>query len=162
MIRCATLTDAAAIAHIYNHYIEHTVITFEEQPLSAEQMAGRIKDNAKLDLQWLVFVEHGQILGYAYAGIWKDRSAYRYTREITVYLAADATVRGIGSALYQVLLKQLRDAGIHTVLACIAMPNAPSVSLHEKFGMKKVAHFSQVGFKFDQWLDVGYWQMELA
>jgi len=93
-----------------------------------------------------------------YASKWHGRSAYRFSTEITVYLAPAHVGRGIGSQLYARLFPILRDRGIHAVIGGIALPNEASVALHEKFGLEKVAHFKEVGYKFDRWIDVGSWQ----
>ena len=159
VIRTVTAADAAAIAGIYNHYIANTDVTFEEQALDALAMAGRITDVGEAGLPWLVAEgEPGQVLGYAYASRWNGRCAYRFAVEITVYLASDATSRGLGSRLYAALFQALRERSMHVVIAGIALPNEASIALHEKFGMEKVAHFREVGCKFDRWIDVGYWQ----
>ena len=157
-IRDAGAEDAKAICDIYNHYIEHTFITFEETLLKVDEMRQRIEDVAAQQLPWLVAESNGVIAGYAYAGKWKGRCAYRHTVEITVYLAQDFTGRGLGVQLYGALFDRLRAGSIHVAIGGIALPNAASVALHEKMGMKKVAHFEQVGHKFGEWIDVGYWQ----
>ncbi len=159
MIRAATVNDAAAIAAIYNHYIEHTAITFEEEAVAAEQMQSRIQTVQQAQLPWLVLEEQGTVLGYAYATPWRVRSAYRFSVESTVYLHKDAGGRGLGSQLYTELLAQLQQCGRRVVIGGIALPNQASVALHEKLGFEKVAHFAQVGLKFERWTDVGYWQL---
>ena len=161
MIRPATTRDAEAVARIYNHYIANTTITFEEQAITSPQMAERIGKVASASLPWLVAERDDRVDGYAYATPWKERSAYRFSVEITVYLAPEAVGRGIGSALYEALFAELDKRGVHAAIGGIALPNPASVALHEKLGMKQVAHFEQVGFKFGQWLDVGYWQKTL-
>jgi L-amino acid N-acyltransferase YncA len=110
-------------------------------------------------LPWLVAESAGAAIGYAYASPWRARPAYRFSVESTVYVAPEHMRRGVGSALYAELLDRLRVSGIHTVMGGIALPNDASVRLHEKLGMKRVAHFHDVGFKFGQWVDVGYWQL---
>ena len=105
--------------------------------------------------------ENDQILGYAYAGKWHERCAYRYTAESTVYLDSKSGGKGYGTLLYQSLLADLKDLQYHVVIGGVALPNPASVALHEKFGFKKVAHYEEVGFKFDQWIDVAYWQLSL-
>jgi L-amino acid N-acyltransferase YncA len=157
-IRAAEPSDANAIAAIYNRYVAETVITFEEEPVSPAGMARRIQDVQSASLPWLVAGENGQILGYAYAAPWKTRSAYRFSVEITVYVAIGSVGRGIGSMLYGKLFSMLEALGVHAVIGGIALPNDASVALHEKFGLAKVAHFQQVGFKFNRWVDVGYWE----
>lgn len=161
MIRALADADIQAITQIYNHYIQHTVITFEEELITADQMAKRTKKVSQQGLPWLVAEQSGEVIGYAYATQWKERSAYRFTVEITVYLAPDAAGEGWGSKLYSALLDVLKHTQTHVVIGVITLPNPPSEALHEKFGMKKTAHFTEVGRKFDQWLDVGYWQLML-
>jgi phosphinothricin acetyltransferase len=158
VIRLAEVTDAAAIASIYNPYIANTTITFEEQLLSAEQIAQRIRDIHVAGLPWLVAEDGAQVVGYAYASAWKARSAYRHSVEVSVYLQDQAQGKGWGSRLYEALFSALKERQVHVAIGGIALPNPGSVALHEKFGMKQVAHFEQVGFKFGRWLDVGYWQ----
>lgn len=158
MIRPATVADAAAIAAIYHPYVANTTITFEETPVSVEEMAQRIASTI-VNLPWHVFESNGQVVGYAYASPWRTRCAYRLSVETTVYVAQGYSGQGIGSQLYRALLDNLRERGIHAVLGGIALPNPASVALHERFGFEKVAHFKQVGRKFDRWIDVGYWEL---
>jgi len=160
MIRAVNITDAKAICEIYNYYIIHTFITFEEQPVSVKEMGKRINEISS-SFSWLVYEQGDQVVGYAYACKWKMRSAYRYASEATVYLSQDAAGCGIGSKLYAELISQLRTQGYHCVMGGIALPNPASVALHEKFGFVKVAHLKEVGWKFDRWIDVGYWQLLL-
>ncbi|MDD2769970.1 MAG: GNAT family N-acetyltransferase [Methylococcus sp.] len=158
MIRAATENDAESIVRIYNHYVLNTTITFEEESVSSQDMASRIAEVASNALPWLVLEQGNEVVGYAYASKWKGRCAYRFSVETTVYLAPGLGGRGLGSKLYEVLLTQLREKGFHAAIGGIALPNPQSIALHEKFGMTKVAHFKEVGFKFRQWLDVGYWE----
>lgn len=161
MIRPASPSDAAAVAAIYNHYVTTTTISFEEQEVPVAEMAQRITEvGAKLP--WLVFEQDGAVLGYAYATPWRARSAYRFSVESTVYVAAGHGGKGIGSALYRSLIGALRERGLHVVIGGIAQPNPASVALHESLGFEKVAHFRRVGRKFAQWIDVGYWELQLA
>lgn len=157
-IRVAASSDASAIAAIYNHYVTETVITFEEQPVDAAEMSRRIEELQSASLPWQVAEEEDQVVGYAYAAPWKTRSAYRFSVEITVYVAPGKLGRGIGSMLYSQLFAALQTLGVHAVIGGIALPNEASVALHEKFGMEKVAHFREVGFKFNRWVDVAYWE----
>jgi L-amino acid N-acyltransferase YncA len=158
MIRSATRADAESIASIYNHYVINTTISFEEKPVSPEEMAERIADVTSCGLPWLVLEQDGQTSGYAYAMKWKGREAYRFAVEISVYLEPELVGGGLGTKLYEVLLGQLKEKGFHAAIGGIALPNPASVALHEKFGMTKVAHFKEVGFKFGRWIDVGYWE----
>jgi L-amino acid N-acyltransferase YncA len=158
MIRQANTADAAAIVAIYNHYVLNTSVTFEEEAVSTEQMAERIGQVKADGLPWLVLEQSGEVLGYAYATKWRVRSAYRFSVESTVYVKDGVTAKGLGSQLYQQLLAELKVLGLHLVIGGITLPNKQSVALHEKFGFEKCGHFQQVGFKFEQWRDVGYWQ----
>jgi phosphinothricin acetyltransferase len=161
VIRNAIASDADSIARIYNHYILNTIITFEEQAVSAQEIAGRIAKVTSTPLPWLVEASDDKIIGYAYASEWKERRAYRFAVESTVYLDPDSVGKGYGTQLYERLLASLRERGMHVVIGCIALPNPASIALHEKLGLRKVAHFSEVGFKFEKWIDVGFWQATL-
>lgn len=159
MIRPAKAEDATTIARIYNHYIKETTVTFEVDPVSADCMASRIAECQSNGLPWLVAKHNDEVVGYCYASKWKGRCAYRHSVEATVYLDSSIVSKGWGSKLYDQLLGQLERSGFHAVICAIALPNEASVALHEKFGMKKVGHFDEVGHKFERWVDVGYWQL---
>jgi len=160
-IRPATDADADAIARIYNHYIEHTTITFEEVPVASAEIARRIRDVQSASLPWLVSERDGAVVGYAYAGKWHARSAYRFSVEVTVYVDAAHPRSGIGTRLYAEMFPLLQARGMHALMAGIALPNEPSIAMHERFGFSKAAHFKEVGFKLGRWIDVGYWQRML-
>ncbi len=162
MIRKVKLSDAESIAEIYNHYIHNTIVTFEEEAISSDEMQGRISESNSFDLPWFVAQENESILGYAYASKWKGRCAYRFSVEVTVYLSPQAVSKGLGTELYQQLFASLKEKSIHVAMGGISLPNQASIALHEKFGMEKVAHFKQVGYKFGEWIDVGYWQVILT
>jgi L-amino acid N-acyltransferase YncA len=159
-VRDCTPADIPAICAIYNHYIANTVITFEESPVSEGEMQKRV-DAITRTFPWLVYDKGDGVIGYAYASQWKDRSAYKHTAEVTVYLHPDHCEKGVGSRLYQTLIERLTLKNIHVLLACIAIPNIASEKIHNRFGFRQVAHFSEVGFKFGRWVDVGYWQKNL-
>ena len=161
MIRPATAADATAIASIYNYYIVETTITFEESPVTPEEMARRIDTVTSLNLPWLVHECDGEIIGYAYVTKWKERSAYRYAVESTIYLRHGDAGKGYARPLYEQLLSALCERGLHVVIGGIAQPNEASVRLHERLGFERVALFKEVGRKFDRWLDVGYWELRL-
>jgi phosphinothricin acetyltransferase len=163
MIRSVKYSDAARLAEIYNHYIANSTATFETEALTSQQMENRIKGIHKNLLPWLVTENsNGTILGYAYASKWKERNAYKHSVEITVYLDHNVPSQGLGSQLFTALFNDLKVLGMHAAIGGISLPNTASVALHEKFGMKKVAHFSEVGNKFGEWVDVGYWQVVLT
>ena len=161
VIRPATTSDAEPMAGVYNHYVRETTITFEETEVSPEEIGRRIQEVGSASLPWLVAQQDGRIVGYAYATKWHSRSAYRFSAEIAVYVDAGQRRSGVGTRLYEHLFPVLHARGIRAVMAGIALPNEPSVALHERFGFSKVAHFREVGFKFGRWIDVGYWQRML-
>lgn len=160
MIRPASSADAAAIAAIYNHYVATTTITFEEAAVSESEMACRI-DTVSAKLLWYVYERDGVVVGYAYATPWRVRSAYRFSVETSVYVAPGHGREGIGEQLYRAVIDALRVKEIKVVIGGIAQPNSASVALHEKLGFEKVAHFKNVGRKFERWVDVGYWELQL-
>ena len=161
MLRAATVADAAAIAEIYNHYVLHTIITFEEEAVTEGEMAARITEVLGLKLPWFVWEEAGRVIGYAYAGKWKSRCAYRYSVESSIYLSKDVTGRGLGTKLYVALIDALRAKGIHSIIGGVALPNPASVGVSEKLGFQKIGQFKEVGWKFEKWIDVGYWELIL-
>jgi phosphinothricin acetyltransferase len=158
-IRDAAAGDADAIAAIYNHYVAESIVTFETEPVAPDDIAGRLAETAALDLPWLVAETGDRAVGFAYASKWKGRCAYRYAVESTIYLDTAETGKGLGAPLYAALLQRIRDASMHTAIAGIALPNEASVRLHERLGFRKIGHFEAVGYKFDRWIDVGYWQL---
>lgn len=159
-IRVATLDDAAGIAAVYAPYVTNGVISFEAEPPDAAEMARRM--SARPALPWLVKERDGAVTGYAYASVHKDRAAYRWAVDCSVYLASTEQGRGTGRALYDRLLAQLRDLGYLRAYAGIALPNAASVGLHEAVGFEPVGVYRAVGFKHGAWHDVGWWQLSLA
>ncbi|MDR0908511.1 MAG: GNAT family N-acetyltransferase [Spirochaetaceae bacterium] len=161
MVRLVTLADAAAIAEIYNYYIVNTTVSFEESPVSTEEMKARI-EKVRADFPWLVYEENGIVLGYAYLSKWKERISYRHTAEVSIYLKHGSEGRGIGTILLEQLLEENKNSDIHVLVACIALPHPASIALHEKFGFKKVAHYHEVGFKKNRLLDVGDWELVLG
>lgn len=160
MLRHCTPADAEQICSIYNHYVRETVITFEEAPVPVSEMAQRIAD-VSARLPWFVWEADKAILGYAYATPWKARAAYRHSVEASIYLAPQATGKGLGTRLYVALIEDLRQKGLHCVIGGAALPNPASVALHEKLGFTRVAEFREVGFKLGRWVDVAYWEFML-
>ncbi|MDR0707756.1 MAG: GNAT family N-acetyltransferase [Treponema sp.] len=160
MIRPVQRKDARALGEIYNYYIARTVVSFEERILETRDMEERIQTISD-SYPWLVWEEDGDVLGYAYVNIFKERFAYRFSVEDTIYLKHGCEGRGIGKRLLAALLDEVKKMNIHAVVSCITIPNERSVGLHEKFGFTKIAHFREIGFKLNQWLDVGYWELML-
>ena len=153
--------DAPGIAEIYNYYVEHTAVTFEEEPLSTEMMADRIRE-VIVRYPWFVWEEGGEIAGYAYAHAWHRRAAYRFAAEDSIYLKPGWEHQGIGRRLLERVIGELRQAGLHVVMAAITVPNPASAGHHESLAFKKVGKFNETGYKLGTWLDVGYWELILG
>ena len=158
MIRKVKPEDAHDIALIYNHYIENSTITFETSPVTTEDMANRIADISG-KYPFFVYEESGIVVGYCYAASWKKKAAYNKTVESTVYIDKDFQGKGIGRALMNKLINELKERSFHAVIACITIPNPSSVKLHEELGFRQVSEFKEVGYKFGKWLDVGDWEL---
>jgi phosphinothricin acetyltransferase len=160
MIRPATTNDAEQIASLYNYYVEKTTVTFEEDSLPASEVARRITA-VMLDNPWLVAEQQGSITGYAYAAPFETRTSYRHSVETSIYLAKNKIRQGLGTDLYAALIENLRNCDRHCAIGRIALPNDASIALHEKLGFTKVAQLNEIGYKFEQWIDVGYWELLL-
>jgi phosphinothricin acetyltransferase len=161
LIRLATPADAPGCLDIYRPFVESSHSTFETDVPSVEEFAARI-DKFTRTHPWIVAVEGERVLGYAYASPFKDRAAYQWTAEVSVYVAPDARRRGLGRALYQALLRCLRRQGYVNAVGLIAQPNEASVALHESMGFRRVAHLPGPGFKLGRWHDVGWWWLALG
>jgi len=160
MIRNAQARDIQQLVDIYNYYVVNTGVTFEETPIDQSEMALRVR-KIQETLPWLVYEEDASIIGYAYASPWKSRIGYRFTVESSIYIKQGHFGKGAGSKLYAELIRLLKEKKMHSVIGGVALPNEASVALHEKFGFKKVAQFEDVGVKFEKWMDVAYWQLQL-
>ena len=156
-IRNATPQDVDGIVAVYEPMVTETAISFEEAVPSPPEMRRRLDRS----LVWLVAEEGGSVIGYAYAAPFHERSAYRWSAEVSIYLSEGARGRGIGRLLVDKVLARLRDAGFVNAFAGVALPNEPSVRLFESFGFVKIAHQRNVGFKLGRWHDVAWWQLEL-
>jgi len=159
-IRFAEPGDAAAIRAIYAPNVESSAISFELQPPTVEEMAARM---AKISSQypWLVCEIDGVVAGYVYACQHRERAAYRWAVDVTVYVDAAHRRRGVGRALYTTLVELLRQQGYFKAYAGITLPNPGSVGVHEAVGFGPVAVYFNVGYKMGQWRDVGWWQLQL-
>ncbi len=160
-IRNAQVEDAANLVAIYAPYVEKTAITFETQVPTVEDFKNRIKKTMK-KFPYLVAIEEGQIVGYAYASTYYARAAYDWTVELSVYVQKEARGKGVGTLLYTALEEELTTRGFKNFLACIALPNPASIALHEKRGYEQVAHFKKVGYKFGTWHDIVWLQKSLV
>jgi L-amino acid N-acyltransferase YncA len=160
-IRQAATTDAAAIAAIYAPYVRDTAISFEIEPPAAEVIAQRLARTLETH-PWFVAAIDGLVLGYAYAGKHRERPAYRWSVDVTVYVDGANRRRGVGRSLYAALLKTLRRQGFRSAFAEITLPNPGSVQLHEVAGFRPAGVHVGAGFKLGCWHDVGYWRLALT
>jgi len=159
-IRLATEEDAEGILHIYRSYIIDSAVSFETVVPTVDEMAKRIRHS--LDSHcWLVWEEQEQLGGYAYACQHHPRAAYRWAVDVSIYIGESQQGKGLGKRLYAALFAILRRQGYANAYSCICLPHPKSVGIHEYFGFKKVAHFNKVGYKLDQWWDVGWWELSL-
>lgn len=159
-IRLATAADAGAIAAIYAPNCTDSFVSFEEVPPSVEEMAGRIA-KVRARHPYLVLDAGGEVAGYAYGGVHRERAAYRWTTEVTVYVGAKYHRRGVGRALYTALLDVLTLQGFHLAVGGVTLPNPASEALHEAVGFTRLGVYSQIGFKLGAWRDVGWYQKVL-
>lgn len=158
-IRMASVDDAPAILAIYAPYCS-TPISFELQAPLVEEMARRIR--AVLNkYPWLVMVDGDEVVGYAYGHEFRDRPAYRWSVETSVYVSQNARAKGIGSALYQQLLAMLKAQRFVSAIGGVTLPNEASVKLHEKFGFKFIGEYKNIGYKCDEWHGVGFFELAL-
>jgi len=153
--------DAAACAAIYAPSVESTPISFELTPPDAAEFAHRIEKYAATH-QFLVAEDDGEVVGYAYACRWRERPAYDWAVEVSVYVDPARKGEGVGRALYAELLDRLRAQGFRVAVAGITLPNPASVALHERMGFASIGALREVGWKLGGWHDVGYWQLLLA
>jgi L-amino acid N-acyltransferase YncA len=153
--------DAKACASIYAPYVTDTVISLEEVAPTAQEMGARIERTSKTH-PWLVAEEAGDIVGFAYGSVHRERASYRWATDVTVYVAPKSHRRGVGRALYETLFGLLARQGFTTACAGVTLPNDASVGLHEALGFQPVGVYRRIGFKFGAWRDVGWWQLELA
>ncbi|MEN3953104.1 arsinothricin resistance N-acetyltransferase ArsN1 family B [Iodidimonas sp. SYSU 1G8] len=156
-IRLATAADAVAVRGIYAPIVENTVISFENEVPTVAEMARRIETAHA----FFAAERDGTVIGYAYASPHRERAAYRTSVDVSVYIDKDDRQAGVGTALYGSLLPHLKRQGYHAAFAGIALPNEGSVALHERVGFSSVGIYREVGFKFDKFHDVGWWQMIL-
>jgi phosphinothricin acetyltransferase len=158
-VRPLDVADAPAVRAIYAPYVETTPVSFEEDVPAAEEIVRRMLAGPRLP--WLGAVVDGAVVGYAYASRHRARHAYRWSVEVSVYLVEDVQRRGIGRLLYDRLLTEVRALGYVSAYAGIALPNDPSVRLHESVGFAPIGVFPAVGFKLGAWRDVGWWHLPL-
>ena len=165
-VRPADHADIRAVTEIYAHHVEHGTGTFEEQPPSAKTMRERWQALVSNGYPYLVAATHeptDPIVGFAYAGPYKPRSAYRYTVEDSVYVAPGFSGKGVGRQLLKAILRQCSDDGYRQMIAAIGdSANQASIALHHKLGFEPIGTAQAVGWKFGRWLDVVYMQRSLS
>lgn len=163
-VRAATPEDAGAIAAIYAPHVLAGTVSFETEAPDARAMRTRMASSQGL-YPWMVATngaETGGVLGYAYATRFSEREAYRWAVETTIYIADVAQRQGVGRLLYEALIDTVRAQGFTQAIGRIALPNNQSIGLHESVGFRRAGVFREIGYKQGQWIDVGYWQCELA
>lgn len=161
MIRVARVDDAAEVHRIYAPIVRDTVISFELEVPTVEEIAARIAKTLP-EFPWLVDERDGGLAGYAYASRHRERRAYQWSVDVTCYVDEAHRGRGVGRALYVALLAILRRQGFQGAFAGIALPNAASVALHEAVGFEHVGTYRNVGYKLGRWRDTGWWQRTLG
>ncbi|WP_406684175.1 GNAT family N-acetyltransferase [Seonamhaeicola sp. MEBiC1930] len=161
MIREFRQEDTQQLLDIYNHYVLNSTATFDDEVLSFEEFTKKV-NRINSEYPFIVFEENHELLGYAYGSKFRPKPAYSNTVESTIYLKHTAQGKQIGTKLYSYLIKLLNEQGFHVVLGVLTLPNEASVKLHEKLGFKKVAHLKEVGLKFGDWQDVGFYQLKFG
>jgi L-amino acid N-acyltransferase YncA len=160
-IRDATPEDGAACAAIYEPYVTDSAITFEYEPPTAAEMAERIA-KAQKNHAWVVAEDDGRVVGYAYGGQYKERAAYRWACEVSVYLEQGRRRGGTGRALYEALFERLVARGFRTAIAGMTLPNPASEGLHRALGFEPIGVYRGIGWKQGRWHDVAWTQKALA
>ena len=153
--------DVSAANALTNWYIEHTAVHFALEPMPEADFEALWRVGSRT-YPWFAAEVDGAFAGYAKAGPWRERAAYRWTCETGIYVSLGLERRGVGLALYGALLEALRGAGFHSVVAGLTLPNPGSVALHERVGFRPVGRFESVGYKFSRWHDVEFWQLSLG
>lgn len=158
MIRPVTIEDAQQLVDIYNYYVVHSIVTLDLLPFSVQDFEEKISAISS-QFPFIVYEENNEVLGYAYANTFRTKPAYNKTVELTIYLKQNILGKQIGKKMYSELIQQLKTENYHVLIGGLTLPNDASVKLHEGFGFEKVAHFKEVGYKFEKWHDVGFWQL---
>jgi phosphinothricin acetyltransferase len=162
-VRPAGEQDLGPLNDIYNRYVVETHFTFDIEPMTLEARRDWFEHhNGTGRHRVLVGVSEGSVVGFACSSRFRPKPAYETSVETSIYVAPDAVGRGIGTRLYEELFKQLQGEDVHRAYAGIALPNQASIALHERFGFKRVAHFTEQGRKFDRYWDVGWYEKALG
>jgi phosphinothricin acetyltransferase len=162
-VRHASEQDLAQLNAIYNRYVIETHFTFDVEPMTSEARREWFEHYGTTGRHRVVVgLSDSSVIGYACSSRWRPKPAYETSVETSIYVAPDAVGRGIGTRLYEELFKQLQGEDVHRAYAGIALPNQASIALHERFGFKRVAHFTEQGRKFDRYWDVGFYEKPLG
>lgn len=159
-IRPATVLDAEAILSVYAPFIKSTTVTFEIEVPSSEEFKDRVGKLIEV-FPYIVAESDGQIVAYAYAHAYRERAAYRFDSELSVYVSPKFQRNGVGKRLYDILIEALREMNYHTAYAVIALPNEPSQIFHNKYGFTLEGYSRNTGYKFDRWLDTATYSLQL-
>ena len=156
-VRAAEERDVPACLRIYNYYILNTAVSFEEQPLTAEAFADRLR-RISASYPYLVAERAGRVVGYAYLDRYGERSAYRFTADLSVYVDRDCLASGVGAALLERIEALGRAQGLRSIISVITGSNARILAFHQKHGFRQAGRIMDAGYKFGGWLDVEFWQ----
>ena len=162
-VRVAERADLAQIDGIYNHYVRETHITFDLEPMSVTAREEWFSHYAATGPhRLLVAVAEGNVVGFTCSSRYRPKPAYETSVETTIYVAPDGTGRGIGTALYTALFRELAAEDVHRAYGGIAIPNPASIALHERFGFKQVSYYAEQGRKFGRYWDVAWYEKPLG
>ncbi|AFA47199.1 acetyltransferase GNAT family [Acetobacterium woodii DSM 1030] len=161
IIRMAKKSDAAELLNIYAPYVRDTAITFEYAVPTINEFSDRMQKTLS-KYPYLVAVQNEEIIGYAYASTFKERAAYDWAVETTIYVKQEIRKSGVGKKLYQALEEVLKQQHVCNLYACIAYPNPPSIAFHERLGYQTIGHFSKCGYKFETWYDMIWMEKMIA
>lgn len=162
-VRPGTEADLAALTELYNHYVRETAITFDTVSFTPEERLPWLRSHPEDGPHRLLVAWAGErIAGYATSSPFRPKPAYATSVEATVYLAPQAVGRGIGTLLYEALLAELATEPVHRVFAGVALPNLPSIRLHERLGFRRVGEFTEAGWKFGRYWDVRWYEKRLG
>lgn len=162
IIRPADESDLVGIATIYNHEVANSTATFDLEPPTLAYWHEKLEGNHQGDHLLVAVDADDDVVGYAYSWSYRPRPAYELTRETSIYLDPSVRGKGIGRLLYPALLDTMAQSGVHTAVALVALPNPGSVALHKAVGFQHVGTMREVGYKFDQWIDVEWYQKMLG
>lgn len=160
-IRYAKSADAERLLAIYAPYVEKTAITFEYEVPTLEDFAGRIAEISEVFPYLIAENDEGEIIGYAYASRYRERKAYDWVVELSIYLDESKRGKGVGTALYHRLLELLKKLNYQRAYACITVPNPGSIAFHEKLGFSHIGVFEQSGYKFEEWFGIAWLELVL-